>query len=46
MLEAGTAQVFDKVAVRITIVEGTGHRRHLSLELIERSELPASEQMS
>ena len=45
-LRLAPAQVFDKVAVRITIVEGTGHRRHLSLELIERSELPASEQMS
>jgi hypothetical protein len=38
-------QIFDKVAVKITIVEGTGHRQHLSLELIDRSQLPAAEIM-
>ena len=36
-------QVFDKAAVKITIVETTGHRQHVSLELIDRSELPPSE---
>jgi len=39
-------QIFDKVAVKITIVEGTGHRQHLSLDLIDRSLLPPGELMS
>ncbi len=38
-------QIFDKAAVKISIVEGTGHRQHLSLELIDRSELPPEEIM-
>ena len=38
--------VFDKAAVRITVEETFGHRRHLQLTLVDRSELPASEQMS
>ena len=36
-------QVFDKVAVKIAVVETTGHRQHVSLELIDRSQLPPSE---
>ncbi len=38
-------QIFDKVAVRISIVESTGHRRQLHLDLINRDELPATELM-
>ena len=38
--------VFDKAAVRITVEETFGHRRHLQLTLVDRSELPVSEQMS
>lgn len=38
--------VFDKAAVRISVEETFGHRRHLQLMLVDRSELPASEQMS
>lgn len=40
---AHVMQIFDKAAVRISVVEGAGHRRSLQLELIDRSELPASE---
>ena len=36
--------VFDKAAVQISIVEGTGRRRQLLLQLVDRSLLPASEQ--
>lgn len=36
--------VFDKAAVRISVVEGTGRRRQLLLQLVERALLPASEQ--
>jgi exosome complex exonuclease DIS3/RRP44 len=36
--------VFDKAAVQISVVEGTGRRRQLLLQLVERSLLPASEQ--
>lgn len=36
--------VFDKAAVQISIVEGTGHRRQLLLQLVDRSMLPESEQ--
>ena len=36
-------QIFDRVAVRIAIVEGTGHRRQLHLELIDRAQLAAAE---
>ena len=39
-------QIYDKAAVRITIVEGTGHRRRLQLELVNREDLPATELMS
>ena len=35
-----------QVAVRISIEEGYGHRRHMVLELVDRSELPASEEMA
>ena len=38
--------VFDKAAVKISVEETFGHRRHLQLTLVDRSELPASEQMS
>lgn len=38
--------VFDKAAVRISVEETFGHRRHLQLTLVDRSELPVSEQMS
>lgn len=38
--------VFDKTAVKISVEETFGHRRHLQLSLVERSELPISEQMS
>lgn len=37
--------VFDQCAVRITVKEGYGKRRWLSLELVDRSLLPASEQV-
>ena len=40
------ACVVVQVAVRISIEEGVGHRRHMVLELVDRSELPASEEMS
>ena len=36
-------RIFDKAAVRISIVEGTGHRRQLLLQLVEQSLLPPSE---
>lgn len=36
--------VFDKAAVQISVVEGTGRRRQLLLQLVDRSLLPASEQ--
>ena len=35
--------VFDKAAVRISVVEGAGHRRQLLLQLVERALLPPSE---
>ena len=38
--------VFDKAAVRISVEETFGHRRHLQLMLVDRSTLPVSEQMS
>ena len=38
--------VFDKAAVKITVEETFGHRRHLQLSLVDRDELPVSEQMS
>ena len=38
--------VFDKAAVRISVEETFGHRRHLQLMLVDRNELPVSEQMS
>ena len=38
--------VFDKAAVRISVEETFGHRRHLQLMLVDRSELPVTEQMS
>ena len=38
--------VFDKAAVKISVEETFGHRRHLQLSLVERSELPPGEQMS
>ena len=38
--------VFDKAAVKISVEETFGHRRHLQLKLVDRSELPPSEQMS
>ena len=38
--------VFDKAAVKISVEETFGHRRHLQLSLVERDELPISEQMS
>lgn len=38
--------VFDKAAVRISVEETFGHRRHLQLTLVDRSELPVNEQMS
>ena len=38
--------VFDKAAVKISVEETFAHRRHLQLTLVDRSELPASEQMS
>ena len=37
--------VFDKAAVRISIVVGAAHRRQLSLEWVDRDHLPASELM-
>lgn len=36
--------VFDKAAVQISVVEGTGRCRQLLLQLVDRSLLPASEQ--
>ena len=36
-------RVFDKAAVRISVVEGTGHRRQLLLQLVDRAELPRAE---
>ena len=36
-------RVFDKAAVRISVVEGTGHRRQLLLQLVDRAELPHAE---
>lgn len=36
--------VFDKSAVQISVVEGTGRRRQLVLQLVDRALLPASEQ--
>lgn len=38
--------VFDKAAVKISVEETFGHRRHLKLLLVDRSELPVTEQMS
>lgn len=38
--------VFDKAAVRISVEETFGHRRHLQLMLVDRAELPVTEQMS
>ena len=38
--------VFDKAAVRISVEETFGHRRHLQLMLVDRNELPVTEQMS
>lgn len=38
--------VFDKVAVRISIVIGAAHRRQLTLEWVDRSLLSASELMT
>ena len=38
--------VFDKVAVRISIVIGAAHRRQLTLEWVDRDHLPASELMA
>ena len=38
--------VFDKVAVRISIVIGAAHRRQLTLEWVDRNLLPASELMA
>ena len=38
--------VFDKAAVKISVEETFGHRRHLQLLLVDRSELPVTEQMS
>ena len=38
--------VFDKAAVKISVEETFGHRRHLQLMLVDRSELPVTEQMS
>lgn len=38
--------VFDKAAVRISVEETFGHRRHLQLMLVDRSELPVTEKMS
>jgi exosome complex exonuclease DIS3/RRP44 len=37
-------KVFDKAAVRISVVEGMGRRRQLLLQLVDRSVLPKSEQ--
>ncbi|CAL5222204.1 g4534 [Coccomyxa viridis] len=36
-------KIFDKAAVRISVVEGTGHRRQLLLQLVDRALLPQSE---
>ena len=36
-------RVFDKAAVRISVVEGAGHRRQLLLQLVDRAALPPSE---
>ena len=36
-------RIFDKAAVRITVVEGAGHRRQLLLQLEDRGLLPQSE---
>lgn len=36
--------VFDKAAVRISVEETHGNRRQLKLEIVDRSELPLSEQ--
>ena len=36
-------RVFDKAAVRISVVEGTGHRRQLLLQLVDRADLPHAE---
>lgn len=36
-------RIFDKAAVRIAVVEGTGHRRQLLLQLVDRDVLPQSE---
>ncbi len=36
--------VFDRAAVRISVVEGAGHRRQLLLQMVDRALLPASEQ--
>ena len=38
--------VFDKVAVRISIIVGAAHRRQLSLEWVDRDQLPLSELMT
>ena len=38
------ACVHDKAAVRISVVEGAGHRRQLLLQLVDRALLPAAEQ--
>ena len=35
-----------QVAVRISIEEGVSHRRHMVLALVNRGELPASEEMA
>ena len=35
-------KVFDPCAVRISVEEGVGHRRHLALSLVPRDQLPAS----
>ncbi|KAK9823835.1 hypothetical protein WJX72_005833 [[Myrmecia] bisecta] len=37
--------IFDKAAVRIAVEETHGQRRHLVLTLVDRNELPESEQM-
>ena len=36
-------RVFDKAAVRISVVEGAGHRRQLLLQLVDCAALPPSE---
>lgn len=38
--------VFDKIAVKISIVVGAAYRRQLSLEWIDRKHLPDSELMA